>query len=90
MGLVKAAKQEFDEAIQLHQKSIELNPKDMMVYYHLGSALEKKGRIQEAVEAYRTALKKFNELYPAGTDNKNAAEFEKTIKTAITQIETRL
>ena len=90
MGLVKAAEQKYDEAIALHQKSIELNPNDMMVYYHLGTVLEKKNRLQEAADAYRTALKKFNEQYPSGTDNKNAVEFQEKVKAVIAQIENKL
>lgn len=83
MGLVRAAQGKFEEAIQLHQKSIDLNSKDMMVYYHLGSALEQKDRIPEAAEAYNTALIKYNEQYPPGTENKNAAEFKQQLMTAI-------
>ena len=86
MGLVRFAQGKYDEAIQLHQRSIALNPKDMMVFYHLGSALEKKDRIQEAAEAYNVALEKFNEQYPQGTDNKNATEFKNELKSAIVRI----
>lgn len=83
MGLVRAAQGKYDEAIQLHRKSIALNPKDMMMYYHLGSALEKKNQIKEAAEAYNTALIKFTEKYPQETENKNAAEFKKQLLAAI-------
>ncbi len=90
MGLVKAAQQQYDEALKLHQRALDLNPNDMMVYYHLGNVLEKKGRLQEAADAYHMALKKFAEQYPAGTDNKNALEFQEKVKAAISEIEIKL
>jgi len=89
MGLVKAAQQDYDEAIRLHKKAIALNADDMVGYYHLGSALEKKGMFGEAAEAYHLALVKFDKQYPPGTENKKAAEFKVKIKTAISQIETK-
>lgn len=90
MGLVKAAGENYDEAIQLHRRAMELNPDDMMVYYHLGHALEKKNILREAVEAYRISLEKYNKQYPSGTENKNAAEFADTVKAAIKRIESKL
>ncbi|MCL7489172.1 MAG: tetratricopeptide repeat protein [Desulfobulbaceae bacterium] len=90
LGLVKAARQEYDEAIRLHRMSIQLNPEDMMVYYHLGTALEKRDMVREAAEAYHTSLAKYNELYPSGAENKNSAEFAETVKAAIQRIEAQL
>lgn len=90
MGLVKTAQQEYDEAIQYHRQAIDAKPDDMMTYYHLGIALEKKGLFQEAAEAYHTSQAKFTEQYPSGTTNKQAAEFEKTLQAAISSIETKL
>lgn len=90
MGLVRAAQQKYDEAISYHQKAIALNADDMVGYYHLGSVQEQKGMLSEALEAYRSALVKFDKQYPPGTENTKAAEFKEKIKTAISQIETRL
>jgi tetratricopeptide (TPR) repeat protein len=90
MGLVKAAQQQYDEAIRLHRMSIQLNPADMMVYYHLGAALEKKDMLREAAEAYHSSLVKYNEQYPSGSENKNSAEFAETVKAAIQRIESKL
>lgn len=90
MGLVKTAQQEYDEAIQYHQKALAVKPDDMMTYFHLGTALEKKGLLGEAAEAYHASLTQFNKQYPSGTTNKQAVEFEKTVKAAISAIETRL
>ena len=73
----------------MHQRAIALNADDMVGYYHLGSALEKKGMLEEAAEAYRLALVKFDKQYPSGTENKKAAEFKENIKTSINQIETK-
>lgn len=90
MGLVKAARQEYEEAVQLHRKAAALNPGDMMIYYHLGTALEKTGRLQEAAAAYGTALEKFNETYPSGTENKDALQFQQQVKSAIDRVKAGL
>ncbi len=90
MGLVKSARKQYDEAIGLHRKALALNPEDMMIYFHLGSALEKKGMLQEALVEYREALAKYDEQYPSGSDNRNAAEFAGTVKAAILGIESRM
>lgn len=90
MGLVKTAQQEYDEAIKYHQQAIAVKADDMMTYFHLGIALEKKGLFREALDAYHTSLVQYSEQYPSGTTNKQAAEFEQTIRAAITTIETKL
>lgn len=90
MGLVKAAQQDFAAAISYHQQAIAINADDMMGYYHLGSALEKKGMLSEALEAYRTALAKFTAQYPPGSENAKAAEVGETVRTAIRHIESKL
>lgn len=90
MGLVKAAQQDYDEAIRFHQQAITQNAEDMVGYYHLGTVLEKKGMLGEAAQAYHSALVKFDKQYPPGTENKKAAEFKEKIKTAISQIEIKL
>ncbi|RJX23549.1 MAG: tetratricopeptide repeat protein [Desulfobulbus sp.] len=90
MGLVRAAQGEYDEAIDLHRRAIGLNDEDMMGYFHLGSALEKKGRLPEAMEAYQAARARYSKQYPQGTDNKQAVEFGRTLEAAIAGLETRL
>ena len=90
MGLVMAAQHNYDEAIRYHQQAIAHNPKDMMTYYHLGRALEKKGVFEDAAKAYQTALEKFNEQYPTTSNNQNAAEFAGKVREALSQIENKL
>lgn len=90
MGLVKAAQQNYDGAISYHQRAIAINADDMVGYYHLGNALEEKGMLSEAVEAYHSALAKFDKQYPSGTEKKEVAEFKEKIQAAISQIETKL
>jgi tetratricopeptide (TPR) repeat protein len=90
MGLVKAAQQDFAAAISYHRQAIAVNADDMMGYYHLGSAQEKKGGLSEALEAYRTALARFTAQYPPGTENAEAAEFGETLRSAIRNIESKL
>lgn len=90
LGLVQAAQQDHDAAISYHRQAIALNPEDMMGYFHLGSALEKKGQLREAAAEYQTSLAKFNAQYPPGSENKKAAAFGESLKAAIRGIETRL
>jgi len=90
MGLVKAAQQDYDAAIRYHQQAIAINADDMMAYYHLGVALEKKEMYTEAAAAYQDSLVRYQEQYPAGTENPNAAEFEKLLRAAISNIEAKL
>ena len=90
LGLVKAAQQDYDAAISYHRQVITINPEDMMGYFHLGCALEKKGQLREAAEAYHTAQAKFAAQYPKGSGNKKIADFGETLKAAIRNIETRL
>ena len=90
LGLVKAARNNYDQAVMYYIQAIALNPGDMMVYYHLGVALEKNGKFPEAAEAYRNALAKWNEQYQAGTPNKKAVEFAETVKAALHTVESKL
>lgn len=90
MGLVKAAQQDFAAAVSWHQQAIAVNADDMMGYYHLGSALEKKGALREALEAYRTALARFMAQDQPGREKAKAAEFGETIRAAIRNIESNL
>ena len=41
--------------ITLCRQAIQLDPRDAVAYNNLGSALQAKGQIEEATEAYRTA-----------------------------------
>lgn len=86
MGLVKSAQQQYGEAVDYHQRAISLNGDDMMTRYHLGQALEKKGMLPEAAAAYRAALEIYGKEYPAGTGEKQAAEFLETVQSAISNI----
>jgi len=65
MGLVKAAQQQYDQAIGYHRAALALHADDVLINYHLGAALEKKGLFAEAVKAYRTALDRI-EATPGG------------------------
>lgn len=90
MGLVKAAQGDYEEAVRLHREAAALNPGDMMIHYHLGVALEKTGRLQEAAEAYAESLEQFNEQYPSGTENKDALEFKQQVNSAIGRVKAGL
>ncbi|MHB8810274.1 MAG: tetratricopeptide repeat protein [Desulfobulbaceae bacterium] len=87
MGLVKAARQDYDAAISYHRQVIAINPEDMMGYFHLGSALEKKGLRREALEAYHASRAKYDAQYPPGSGNQKSAEFGETLSKAIRNLE---
>lgn len=55
---VRAARGDFDGAIELLEDAAQFNPRPEEVYYHLGLVLEKQGRFEEAVAAYRKALER--------------------------------
>ena len=90
MGLVQAARPDSTAAISYHRQALAVNADDMMGYYHLGSALEKKGAPREALEAYRTALARFTAQDQPDRENAKAAEFGETIRAAIRNIESNL
>jgi tetratricopeptide (TPR) repeat protein len=56
LGLVNVKHKNYQFAIDLFKKAIAINPDDMLVYYHLGQALELQGDITGAAEAYRLGL----------------------------------
>jgi len=56
LGRVKMAHKEYDAAIDYFRRAITILPSDNHVYYFLGQALEAKGEIGEAEQAYLTAI----------------------------------
>ena len=56
LGLVNVKRKNYQFAIDLFKKAIAINPDDMLVYYHLGQALELQGDITGAAEAYKAGL----------------------------------
>jgi tetratricopeptide (TPR) repeat protein len=90
MGLVKVAQREYDQAIRYFRAALAVNADDLMVHYHLGIALEKKGRLSEAAASYQTALDRLEQLQPPGAEDENSARVAAAIKAAINNIlETR-
>lgn len=89
MGLVQAARQQYDEAVGYHQRTIDLKGDDMMAHYHLGQALEKKGMLREAAAAYQAALEFYEKQYPEGAGGKQAEAFLEKVKSAVSGIENR-
>jgi tetratricopeptide (TPR) repeat protein len=51
---------EFEKALINLDKALSINPNDYIAYYHKGNALEKLGRVKEAIRAYE----KFINLAP--------------------------
>lgn len=46
---------EFDEAIALQRRSVELNPKDPLAHYNLGRMYNALGRTEEAISSFEEA-----------------------------------
>ena len=60
MGLTCSLKESFDEAVDYHQRSVDLSVGDAkeqsLAYYYLASTLAKKGEVQEAIDAYGVSI----------------------------------
>jgi Flp pilus assembly protein TadD len=81
----------FRRAIALHERSGIETPHAMILYYQLGTALQREGRLEEAVEAYRSALEANPDdprphnnlgasLAALGRDDEAAAQFEAALE----------
>lgn len=58
LGLTLAAQgKDYEEAIALYHKALEINPNDGQTLTNLGFALGATGRVEEAITAYRAALR---------------------------------
>jgi tetratricopeptide (TPR) repeat protein len=74
LGLVNLKRTNFQLAIDLFKKAITLNPDDMLVYLHLGQALEQQGDVSTAAEMYRSGLSReiSGEKEQSSTDQRQA------------------
>jgi len=70
LGLVNFKRTNYQIAVALFKKAIAINPADMLVYYHLGQALEQLDQVAEAAAAYRTGIS----LEAAGPHKQSNAE----------------
>ncbi len=48
----------LDKGIELLREAVQINPDPVQGYYELGKAYEKKGDLQQAMQAYKWAVKK--------------------------------
>lgn len=63
-GMVLCNSKRYEEALQVCEKTLELDPKNYGAWYLKGIALDELGRYEEALQAYDKAL----ELYPEYVD----------------------
>jgi Flp pilus assembly protein TadD len=85
LGLVNLKQANHHLAIGLFKKAIAINPADMLVYYHLGQALEQLGDTTEAADAYRTGLS----LETTGPHRQTNAEQRLMLLDALKNIQTK-
>lgn len=90
MGLIKAKQNEYDAAIKYHKAAIAIKKDDVLVYYHLGKVLEKKGLWQEALQAYRTALGNCQIPQLAVATAVKKKQTVEMIQSAIAEVQTKL
>ena len=48
--------EEYNQAISVYEKAIELNPEYYEAYNNLGTALKDQGKLDEAIDAYNKAI----------------------------------
>ena len=48
--------EDFEQAIEYFNKIINLDPEYIGTYYHLGKTLERVGKLEEAIEVYKTGI----------------------------------
>ena len=81
-GLEYAHKGEYDKAIAIYTKAIELDP-EADGYYFRGRAYEDKGEYDEAIADYTKAIELDPEFWPAyqarGHTYEDKCEYDKTI-----------
>ena len=58
LGAIYGEKGNFTEALRINTKVVELSPNDPESYNNLGVTLQELGRIKEAEENYKRAIKK--------------------------------
>ncbi len=83
LGLINLQRTNYHLALDLFKKAIAINPDDILVYYHLGQALEKLGDIAGAAEAYRTGLSR----RVAAADKQTTAEQRQVLLDALRDIQ---
>ncbi len=52
---------DYDKALEIYKKVIDLNPEDAFIYISIGNIYENRGKYNEALEAYNKALDIFPE-----------------------------
>ncbi len=66
MGLIHAQEEEFEEAIEMFKKSVEVDPDFLDGYFNLGIICMKKFKKQDAIQAFAQFIKRNPQSYWTG------------------------
>jgi len=58
LGATLLAQGEYAQAVEACRGAVRTKPEDPKAHYHLGVALSRTDRVEEAIDAYREALRK--------------------------------
>lgn len=83
LGDVLQKQGKFNEAIQVYQKALKLDPDFAEVYNNLGSILETEGKLEAAVTCYQQALKIKPDLSQAYNNLGNVFKKQNKLEAAI-------
>jgi len=90
MGTVLFAKKEYEKAIELFKKAIEINPQNDAAYTYIGIAHKNKEEYSQAIEAYKKAIdinpKSDNAYYNMGFTYEFQKEYKQAIKSYINAV----
>ncbi len=87
LGVTLQSEKKFEEALDLHQKAMDISPKHVLAYSGMGSAYRQLGRVEDAKSLIRNSFEIFPknpelriqlaEIYMAGNASAEAEELYK-------------
>jgi tetratricopeptide (TPR) repeat protein len=90
LGLLYSEKGQLDEAVQLLQRALEINPQYAESYSNLGLTLFRQGRVDEAIANYQKALEMIPRSFVTHTDLGTALFQKGKVESSIVEYEKAL